>query len=332
MHYNTDNSIKTKAEDRLNRERLVHSACQAALTVTSDTSFVIGIKGEWGLGKTSFMNLMVEELEARNSELPTENACCIVRFNPWMLSDEKQIVQEFFKQISSGLPLEKNEKGNKAKGRLANLIDGYREIVSPHLHSAFELGLSTIIPGMGSRIASSSINYIEKKILTRVFSKLKDSDIALSERKDQISELLATRDNNIIVFIDDMDRLGISEIQLIFKLITLTASFPRIVYVLAYDQEAIETALAKIQGNRGRDYLKKIVQFEIDLPLPDTTSIRNMLNQELRRINLLIEVSKQQNEQERNRFLSLYEKYLLPSLNTPRKVFLFSNAFGHDFE
>lgn len=332
MNYNTDNPIKTKAKDRLNRERLVSSACQAALTITSETSFVIGVKGEWGLGKTSFMNLMIEELETINSKLPSKDACCIVRFNPWMLSDEKQIVQEFFKQISSSLPLEENKKGEMAKGRLANLIDGYRAIISPHLYSAVELCLSTIIPSIGSQIVSSSISYLEKKVLTRVASKFQEPNITLSERKDQISELLATRDSNIIVFIDDMDRLGITEIQLIFKLITLTASFPRIVYVLAYDQEAIETALAKIQGNRGRDYLKKIVQFEIDLPLPDTTSIRNMLNKELLRIDSFIDASKQQDEQERSRFLSLYEKHLLPSLNTPRKVFLFSNTFGHDFE
>lgn len=91
MHYNTDNSIKTKAEDRLNRERLVHSACQAALTVTSDTSFVIGIKGEWGLGKTSFMNLMVEELEARNSEGDAdENLSRIITIRRWRCTREKK--------------------------------------------------------------------------------------------------------------------------------------------------------------------------------------------------------------------------------------------------
>lgn len=154
------------------------------------------------------MNLMIEELETINSKLPSKDACCIVRFNPWMLSDEKQIVQEFFKQISSSLPLEENKKGEMAKGRLANLIDGYRAIISPHLYSAVELCLSTIIPSIGSQIVSSSISYLEKKVLTRVASKFQEPNITLSERKDQISELLATRDSNIIVFIDDMEPAG----------------------------------------------------------------------------------------------------------------------------
>ena len=49
-----------------------------------------------------------------------------------------------------------------------------------------------------------------------------------------------------------------------FKLVRLTASFPNIVYLLAFDRSGVEEALAE-QGVRGRDNLEKILQLAVDL-------------------------------------------------------------------
>src|SRR5262249_21766853 len=65
--------------------------------------------------------------------------------------------------------------------------------------------------------------------------------------------------------LDDIDRLSTAEIRDIFKLVRLTASFPNIIYILAFDRIRVESALGA-DGIPGRDYLEKILQVAIDLP------------------------------------------------------------------
>ena len=54
----------------------------------------MGLCGEWGNGKTSYINLMRPELE-KNS--------FVLDFNPWMFSDAHNLVALFFTEISAQL-------------------------------------------------------------------------------------------------------------------------------------------------------------------------------------------------------------------------------------
>ena len=75
----------------------------------------------------------------------------------------------------------------------------------------------------------------------------------------------------IVVVLDDIDRLSTSEIRDVFKLVRLTANFPNIIYIVAFDRNRVEEALAE-QGVPGRDYLEKILQVAIDLPVVPNAS------------------------------------------------------------
>ena len=66
--------------------------------------------------------------------------------------------------------------------------------------------------------------------------------------------------------LDDIDRLTPPEIRDVFKLVRLTASFPNVIYIVAFDRMRVEKALEG-QGIPGRDYLEKILQFGVDLPV-----------------------------------------------------------------
>jgi hypothetical protein len=56
-----------------------------------DKSFAIGINGRWGLGKTSFIDLLKRNL--------AEHDLIEVNFNPWNSSNPKSIIQDFFDTI-----------------------------------------------------------------------------------------------------------------------------------------------------------------------------------------------------------------------------------------
>lgn len=61
--------------------------------VGNERSFVFGIEGSWGSGKTSFINMVKERLK-KHKEIR------IVDFNPWMSSSSKQITTDFFKRMT----------------------------------------------------------------------------------------------------------------------------------------------------------------------------------------------------------------------------------------
>lgn len=58
-------------------------------TDLSKESFAVGITGEWGSGKSTFLNTMKEEIDkAKFAE--------IVEFNPWLCNSPEQVTQDFF--------------------------------------------------------------------------------------------------------------------------------------------------------------------------------------------------------------------------------------------
>ncbi len=59
---------------------------------------------------------------------------------------------------------------------------------------------------------------------------------------------LSQLDKPIVIVLDDIDRLSTNEIREVFKLVRLTASFPNIIYVLAFDRLRVELALQE-QGD-----------------------------------------------------------------------------------
>lgn len=61
-----------------------------------NSSFVIGLKGEWGLGKTSYLNLLEESCQS-------ESKVKVIRFNPWYSTGYNQMVSNFFNSFNTAI-------------------------------------------------------------------------------------------------------------------------------------------------------------------------------------------------------------------------------------
>lgn len=61
-----------------------------------ESSFTIGLNGEWGDGKTSVFNLV-------KNKLREDNQLVTVDFNPWMGFDKKVLIKDFFNSLSESL-------------------------------------------------------------------------------------------------------------------------------------------------------------------------------------------------------------------------------------
>ena len=261
-----DNPIKNPEDDVIGRAATAQKFAQQVLELDTSEGAVVGVLGPWGSGKTSFINLARREFE--KAEVP------ILDFNPWMFSGTAQLVESFFIELTAQL------KGHSTLAEVGEYLENYGEVLS---------GMGEL-PVIGAWIDGISDT---AKVLSEILQRRKKG---VQGQRKQLEEALSDLDKPIVVVLDDIDRLETSEIRDIFKLVRLTANFPNIIYIVAFDRDRVEDALAE-QGLPGRDYLEKILQVPVDLPVVPsyvlTKQIISALNDALTDIENLSPVDEQ---------------------------------------
>ena len=253
-----DLPITKSTEDKLNRGAFAKSLAKTISHYSFPSSFTIGLYGEWGSGKTSLVNMVLEAVE------DIDNNAIILRFNPWLCTDPKQLITQFFKQMATAIKLKK-PKAEKAW----ELIDQYADVFDA----------ASLIPVAGA-IISAAGKTLAKEANDRVEQRTKD----LQESKNQIVNKMKEENIKIIVSIDDIDRLSEEEIIAIFQLVKALADFPNTVYLLAFDYDVVVHALSKVQYGDGKEYLEKIIQMPFEIPAPSITNIHEALFSKLHSI------------------------------------------------
>ena len=245
-----DKAIQTKEEDLYGRNRLVENIAKVIEAKTKDehSSFTIGVYGAWGEGKTSVLNLLKEKF----NDIENVYQCS---FNPWMLSDQESILQEFFVVLQHSLKIDKVPQ-------LIEKVKKYGALTSYAIKGIGYLLDSTVVPG--ASVVTSSI----AKQLDEV-RKLLPEQKPLNEQKKEISAALQEHNTHIIVYVDDLDRLDKEEIHMVFRLIRQVADFENVIYVVAMDVNKVASAISSFYGNdinEGYQFVEKIINFPILLP------------------------------------------------------------------
>lgn len=155
-----DLPIAKLEEDGLNRGSFAESLAKTLVQYSFPSSLTIGLYGEWGSGKTSLLNMVFENVER------IDDGVVVLRFNPWLCSDPKQLVTQFFKQMATAIKLKK-----RAADKAWELIDQYADI----------LGATSVIPVAGEIVAAFT------KVLTKkAEEETKEQTNDLQESKNQI--------------------------------------------------------------------------------------------------------------------------------------------------
>lgn len=253
-----DAPITSSVDDALGRAPVAHDFAESIRELDASQGLVVGILGPWGHGKSSFINLMREQFE-------TEPALTVIDFNPWMFSGSNQLVNFFFTEIGAEL----NVRNKSRFGKTADWLAQYAGILKP---------ASQFIPLPGAAAVGEAA-----AAALGGLSETTNADRSAKKVREEITKELTALAKPIVVVIDDIDRLTTTEIREIFKLVRLTASFPNIIYVLAFDRERVENALTE-DSIPGRAYLEKIVQLSFDVPQASGKLLRSQVFDELNRI------------------------------------------------
>lgn len=258
--YYSDVPIKSGSNDKLNRKGFSERLATSILGFEKNETFTIGLYGKWGCGKTSIVNMIKEEIDSQQKEVGECDKLVVMRFEPWNFSSCDQLLTQFFLQLSNEFKtLFESEIKNNQKNKIMQEIGEALEIYS----DAFSL-LETV-PIFG-RLISIVLQNGSKYIADRFKGKKKD----LAEQKQNIVDLLnnPSQTHRFLIIIDDIDRLNNDQIRLVFQLISSIADFPKITYLIAFDKDIVVRALEKVQEGSGEEYLEKIIQIPVEVPLP----------------------------------------------------------------
>ena len=285
-----DNPITNPSDDVLGRQEAANSFAQSVLRLDASQGAVVGVFGPWGSGKTSFLHLMKHELAGESVH--------ILDFNPWMFSGMEQLIERFFVELSNQLKGPKHRDLRRTGRALKEYGDAFRaatgkikwSVVAVVLWVIGAIGPTGELLGIQTLWTIHLIVLVSGGVLGVVSVALKILGASLLHRHKSICELrkkvntsLCKSKKRVVVVLDDVDRLAPNEIRDVFKLVRLTASFPKLVYVVACDHSQVARALCQL-GADGTHYLEKIIQVPFNLPQIPAYKLEEQIRSEIDQI------------------------------------------------
>jgi len=292
-------------DDQFLRENFTEGITNLIKNRNDPSSLVIGIYGEWGEGKSSVLNFIKKDLE-KNPDV----VC--VKFNPWRYNDEMQLLRNFFFTLADALETSLSTSSEK----IGEFIGKYATILSP---VTLKIGdIAEVSPG---------------GVLTnagKIFS-----SVELEDLKERIEKILDVEQKKVVIFIDDIDRLDRQEIQILLKIVKLSADFRHTFYILAFDEEMVASALSEKYGSgayttenneNGKRFLEKIIQIPLPLPKINDNVLLSMCFKGIE--NLLKNEKIQLSDEELQQFVYQFNLGFITHLKTPRLVKRYLNTLS----
>ena len=296
--FSADRPIAGRKGDKFQRASFADALVTQVLALPKNDSFVLGLVGPWGSGKTSILG-MIEETMIEHEGV------AVLKFNPWLFSGTEQLAAHFFQEIAAQL----HESSDKKLQEAGDKLMGYSEALSP-------LSAIPFVGKWAERIAGGV--KAAGEVLRRQGGVLPAS--VTSQRKE-ITRLLAEQDKRLLVIVDDLDRLPKSDIRELFKLVRLTADFPNTTYLLAFDRPRVESALGETEGE-GRAYLEKILQVTFDVPVLREPDLTAFLEAEIMRAV----GDRAHGPFDKAEWINVFHLAVRPLFDTPRDVRRYTNA------
>lgn len=254
----SDQPLTNPSDDALDRTAFAQEFAKSILTVDTSTSFVYSIEGDWGSGKSTILEFTKHYLTHRDKlgeRIPLEANPIIIDLSLWWFSGSGDLLHQFLGQISAQLRGKLPWALQKLPGLLDTLSDGLT------LASAAAPVLAAAIPATKAAAA----------IATRAAT---PPDLHALHGK--LRKLLEEQSQRIVVFLDDIDRLQPDEILQVFQAVKAIAALPRLIYVLAFDRSAVAAALQRAGIEDPDEYLEKIIQLPLNVPLPGSDDLRRL--------------------------------------------------------
>lgn len=285
-HWNTaEQDCAETAPDLLDRTTFVGHLAQGLLRSRAGESLVTAIYGPWGSGKSWIKHRLVKELRNLSPDL------IIVEFAPWQIRGVDELTLQFFSQVYGQIdpPSPRGTASAPSAGarlwaqlaRLSGVVPAavrisggaYGAVTGDPAVAAAAL----TIAGAGEDFAKL-VNARAEEAKEQVAEAGEELPRTVEETRQRLEAFFNPETaSRLLVIIDDFDRLTAEEIQAMVRLIKANANFSGLNYLLLCDPDQLALALDEVASGKGREFLEKIVQNPIRLPLPSKEAIFTQL-------------------------------------------------------
>ncbi|MBP7806212.1 hypothetical protein KA057_00870 [Candidatus Gracilibacteria bacterium] len=222
-----EEEISDILKDSLGYENKVNDFAEQVYNKGSLNSIVFGLNGPWGVGKSSFLKLCQNWWNEHCASKPI-----VYKFNPLQHNIKDDLLNIFVNGLVSSIQKDV-------------FIPEIRPLISRYSRLIREMKPFNIF---GWDITGFENNYL------------------LDDAFDDLSHVLERTDKKIIIIVDDLDRLEISEIKSILYLLRKCFSLPNITYILCYDLENI-SLVESLNGSHEKlsEFLEKFVNIRVSI-------------------------------------------------------------------
>jgi len=228
--------------------------------------FTVGVYGDWGSGKTSYMRML--------KNLFGEENYILIWFNAWKYENEESLILPLLSKMSS--EANKNQKSRKMLAKVKKIATAVSFI-------GVDTGLKAITNNnvtVGS--IEEALNKAENYFSTSYNKWVNKCDELEEEFKNLINILTNNGERTMVIFVDDLDRCSPENVIKLLESIKnyLSLEGSHCLYVIGVDKNVLVRGIIAKYGEAlidGNDYLEKIVSFSVDIPQPSLGSVHDFV-------------------------------------------------------
>ncbi len=281
-----DDPKKSLTDDKLGRKPYVEYLVQL-FRGHQGKSIVVGIDGKWGAGKTTFIYFLKEKMDEIND-------LNYLDFNPWIYDSTKDIKISFVNLLQEKISCRSSTEAFVKYIKKLFFYGTYHtqqyKIVILIILTVMYLVIFFVFSFNVINIKAWLLSFewiINNKTLLKYlynsfpfiimivnlvmqYDKKINQDLDYKEFKEEYVHTKLTNrlfKGKMVIFIDDLDRVDFSKVEIIFSLIkTFFLNFNNLIFVLAYDSGYLKKSINNNYPDiDAEEYLEKIIQLPIEL-------------------------------------------------------------------
>lgn len=254
---------KIYKDGEIDNEAILNKLMEVVKDFKPDEAFSIGLNAVWGYGKSSFLHRFYNLFKRDN---PNQ---LIFWYRIWKNKGSNAIIENFFQELKTQL----KPYSSDISEDISKYVDSILSLSNSDLHNIITKGKDFISENETLENYYTSINNNIEKI-----------------------------DRQIVVLLDDLDRLENIEIINSLKLMRTLSDFNNIIFIAGYDRSYITRTIDSSKDN----YLDKIFNVEINL-LPFDSDL--IIDELFKQVELLfpVELSKKDSGSFNEAFKNLFK-------------------------
>ena len=243
--------------------------------------FVLAIDSGWGTGKTTFLKMWKAQLEQLNT------TC--VYLNAWENDFASDPLIAFLGEIQSiSDSIDDPGRAALSKAKRAGTILAKRliptavKVATLNTLDVDEITEQLISEGLAEGVSDAIDVYAtEKSVIQELKSSLTKvvESLVVMPVEDSEDRSLNETSNNVIIFVDELDRCRPTFAIELLERIKHLFDIPNLMFVLAVDKSQLGESLKSVYGAGmdANEYLKRFIDLEFPLPEPDSSRFTTYL-------------------------------------------------------